>query len=294
MSSAAPNFIWRKSVSRAQLVDDEARLNELSAGAYAVIEQAHRKRVLLECFCERAAAATKLIAALGGTAEKLPRGWETQLFAARPTKPLRIGKRLLVLGGPNALPSDQRETPTLIIPAGVAFGTGEHATTAMSLRLLERVTRNLRRDWRMFDAGTGSGILALAGNRFGARTVLATDNDPMAISTAKANARNNGIAGVRFRVADITNQHLDHFDIITANLYSELLAKVLPKFRRSLDPDGFLICSGVLRSQEPELTRKLRTAGFRLQEMRRRGKWVALLAKPTDPRPKTQLKSQGR
>ena len=166
----------------------------------------------------------------------------------------------------------------LLIPAAAAFGTGGHATTAMSLRLLERVSRPLAPGWRMLDAGTGSGILALAAARFSAGRVLAIDNDPRAVATARENAARNDIATVRFGLADVQKPINGAFDIVVANLYSELLIAVLPRFRRCLAPNGHLILSGFLRQQEPGLTRALRASGFRILETRRRGKWIALLA----------------
>ncbi|MEP6956941.1 MAG: 50S ribosomal protein L11 methyltransferase, partial [Chthoniobacterales bacterium] len=120
--------------------------------------------------------------------------------------------------------------------------------------------------------------LALAGKRFGAGKVRAIDYDRTAIATARENARRNAIGGLQFAVADVTRGTVGTFDIITANLYSDLLETVLPQFRSSLAADGMLILSGVLRSQEPGLTRGLRRNGFRVLEARRRGKWVALLA----------------
>src|SRR5256885_576827 len=79
----------------------------------------------------------------------------------------------------------------------------ENATTAMSLRLLEKLSRNCSPGWSIVDLGTGSGILALAAKRLGATRVIGIDNDPIAISTAKQNAQLNKIRGVHFRVADI-------------------------------------------------------------------------------------------
>ena len=67
--------------------------------------------------------------------------------------------------------------------------------------------------------------------------------------------------------------------MITANLYSELLAGMLPRFRQYLARDGHLIFSGILRDQEMELVRRLQANGFRVAEARRRGKWVALLCR---------------
>ena len=85
----------------------------------------------------------------------------------------------------------------------MAFGTGEHATTGMSLRLLEQLTRRWNPGWSLTDLGTGSGILALAAKCFGAGRVIGIDNDPAAISMAKSNARLNKIRGATFQLADV-------------------------------------------------------------------------------------------
>src|SRR4029077_14721011 len=85
---------------------------------------------------------------------------------------------------------------SLVIPAGVAFGTGEHATTAMSLRLLEQLTRGWRAGWSLVDLGTGSGILALAAKKLGAGEVVGIDIDAIAISTARSNSCVNKLRGV--------------------------------------------------------------------------------------------------
>src|SRR5207244_10628447 len=89
----------------------------------------------------------------------------------------------------------------IIIPASLAFGTGGHATTAMSLRFLEQLTRCWNRGWSLADLGTGSGILALAAKCFGAGQVIGIDNDPAAISVAKSNARLNKLRDARLQLA---------------------------------------------------------------------------------------------
>ena len=91
----------------------------------------------------------------------------------------------------------------IIIPASLAFGTGEHATTAMSLRFLEQLTRFWNPGWSLADLGTGSGILALAAKCLGAARVIGIDNDPAAISVAKSNARLNKIRGASFQLGDV-------------------------------------------------------------------------------------------
>ena len=114
--------------------------------------------------------------------------------AIRPPSPIeaiKVGKRLVIAGKVDfqTLKAFVLNKPRLlVIPASAAFGAGEHATTAMSLRLLERLTREWKNSWSLADLGTGSGILALAAKRFGAGRLVGIDIDPKAISIAKANA----------------------------------------------------------------------------------------------------------
>jgi len=167
----------------------------------------------------------------------------------------------------------------LVIPASAAFGTGGHATTAMSLRLLERLTRKWEKGWSLADLGTGSGILALASKRFGAGRVIGIDIDPKAISIAKANARLNKIDNVDFRLGDLRKwKPTGARDIVAANLYSELLIAIMPELKRCT----WLILSGVLRTQENKFLRVLRRNNIEIANVKRRGKWIAVLANCSD------------
>lgn len=275
MHTKSPNFLWRKSVAADWLERFGHELDRETGGSHALIERPGGRRIRIEMFCDRVSAARRLAKAFGGFIVELPRDWESSLN--QPAPPRRIGRRLRIFSDENDCEAGAGKIARLVIPAGSAFGTGAHATTAMSLRMLERVSRRLPRGWRMLDAGAGSGILALAGRRFGADTVLAIDNDPRAIRTAKANARRNGIRGVEFRVGEITQLDDGAFHIIAANLYAELLVSLLPRFRTSLAADGCLILSGVLRTQERRLRAALRSNHFNAAEVRRRGKWIAAL-----------------
>lgn len=132
----------------------------------------------------------------------------------------------------------------------------------------------------MLDAGTGSGILAIAGSYFGAKRVLAIDSDPLAGATAKRNARANCVRNIEFSTGDILKQKLTgKFDIITANIFSEILIAALPIWSRHLAAEASVILSGILRNQETTTSRTLRRHGFVISEIRRRGKWIALVAR---------------
>jgi ribosomal protein L11 methyltransferase len=277
-------YLWRRPATPQWWSEHEEILHGRAGAKLAVIEQPNRKRLQIELASKSRQELRELARQFGGRIEKLPRDWLNRFAKNQKAKPLKIGRRLVVLnvGGTSvsrlltgSARSRHRGPSHIVIPAGVAFGTGEHATTAMSLRLLERLTRNWEPGWSIVDLGTGSGILALAAARLGAKCVLGLDNDPLAISTAKKNARLNKIDNVDFRLADVRRWKLaPKIDIVTANLFSELLVQILPKLKRS----RWLILSGILRDQEADFMRALKRNKIDIVQMRRRGKWVALLA----------------
>jgi ribosomal protein L11 methyltransferase len=219
-----------------------------------------------------------LLKEFGGRIEALPRNW-LERFARADSKAIKIGKRMVVSSVGGTLVSRlsrHKGRSHLIIPASLAFGTGEHATTAMSLRLLEKLTRRWNTGWSLADLGTGSGILALAAKCFGAGQVMGIDNDPAAISVAKSNARLNRIRGASFELGDVHKwKPAQRTDVITANLYSDLLIDILAKLRCGT----WLIVSGILRSQQDELVHTLQRNLLNVISIKHRGKWVAILAR---------------
>jgi ribosomal protein L11 methyltransferase len=313
--------LWRKLADRHWLSAHENSLQARSRGRLVIISRPGRKRLQLEIACTSRDLSRKLIEEFGGHAEKWPRDWLKRFADLNKSKPLKIGKRLLIsttasspakrgtfhgVGRSRQLPYVTHHPPKgpllsarlrttrsgrfsarqplfLVIPACAAFGTGGHATTAMSLRLLERLSRKWEKGWSLADLGTGSGILALAAKRFGAGRVTGIDIDPRAISIAKANARLNKIDNADFRLGDVRRWKPGvRWDVIAANLYNELLISVVPKLRRS----NWLILSGVLHRQEAELLRVLQKNNMEIASVKRRGKWIALMAcKPRTSNP---------
>jgi ribosomal protein L11 methyltransferase len=305
-------YLWRRTAEIRWLKAREELLQAHAHGQLVIVRRPERKRLELEIVCRSRSDSSALLTEFGGRIEALPRNW-LERFARGDAKPIKIGKRLMVVRSMNELqrcsvrcpqqsshhrvrPGGLRAAPPaahtikpalLVIPASLAFGTGEHATTAMSLRFLEQVTRRWKRGWSLADLGTGSGILALAAKYFGAGLVIGVDNDPAAISMAKSNARLNKIRGATFQLGDVHRWNpAQKTDVITANLYSDLLTEILPKLRGG----GWLILSGILRSQKHEFVRALQRNRFDVVDMKRRGKWMAFLARrigtPWPPDPK--------
>src|SRR5213082_2400173 len=277
-------FVWRKRASAVWLAANEAVLREISGQRLAIISTPDRTTAVAEIAGSSRRDLEKIRSRFGGTIVKFPRDSLTTFSRAQTTKPIKIGKRLIICRSVTS--KNRNRNKTLLIPAGAAFGTGEHTTTAMSLRLLERCTRfwgaqaaSLRcpeAEWSLLDLGTGTGILALAAKKLGAGRVIAIDHDPIAISTARANARRNKIENIDFRAVDLRRWKFPRkIEIITANLFSELLIEILPKLKRAQR----LILSGILRDQEAQFVRALKRNGIVIVEMRRRGKWIAILAR---------------
>ena len=267
-------ILWQKHASADWLAANEISLQEIAGHELAIISRPGQKRSLLQVTCQRRSQAAKLVCQFGGSVRALPRDWAQ---AQKARAPIRVGRRLLIVSETE----ETTERAQLVIPAAGAFGTGEHATTAMSLRLLEETTRTLPRGWRVLDAGTGTGILALAARALGAGEVLGLDNDPRAVAHARQNARLNRVSRARFLAADVLAwKPTGRYDIITANLFSELLIAALPRLQRALQSHGQLIISGILREQAAAVESALLRRGFAIQKKRRRGKWVALLCRP--------------
>jgi ribosomal protein L11 methyltransferase len=295
-------YLWRRLAAQKWIDDRGGALRLLIGDRLVMVERPAHRLMMVEVVCRSCAEARKIVQGFGGRIETLPRDWLKICARAQARPPLRIGRRLIVVdeedasagetaGFPRttinlgegklaASPTDSRSGPSkLVVPSGAAFGTGAHATTAMTLRLLEEVTRGRKAGWSLTDLGTGSGILALAARCFGARRVTAVDNDPVAISTARANAELNGIGRIVFQMADVRRwRPKEKTDVVTANLFSELLIETLPGISRFLTSGGEFIVSGILRTQEREVLRALRRNGFRIIERRWRGKWVAILS----------------
>ena len=271
-------YLWRKSAELQWFKAHEDLLQDRAHGQLVVIRKPGRKRLEMEIACRSQSASSALLNEFGGRVDALPRNW-LKRFARAESKPIKVGKRLLVSSVGGSLASRlSRHTRRshIVIPASLAFGTGEHATTATSLRLLEQLTRCWNAGWSLADLGSGSGILALAGKCFGAGQVIGIDNDPAAISVAKSNARLNKIRGTAFQLGDVLKWNpTQKNDVITANLYIDLLIEILPKLRGA----GWLILSGILRSQRNELLAALQRSHFEEISIKQRGKWIAILAR---------------
>ncbi|MBE3580130.1 MAG: 50S ribosomal protein L11 methyltransferase [Thermoanaerobacteraceae bacterium] len=188
-------------------------------------------------------------------------------------KPVKIGRRLVVKPSWEAYNPRPGELVMELDP-GMAFGTGTHPTTAMALEMLEEF---IKPGHVVYDVGTGSGILAIAAALLGARRVVAVDNDPVAVRTARENVQRNGLEGkIKVQEGDLLHGLPPGAHVVTANIVADVLLALLPQAARLLPPAGRLILGGIIAPRAPELVSALRSHGFAVTKRERRGDWIAL------------------
>ncbi len=163
------------------------------------------------------------------------------------------------------------------IDPGPAFGTGQHPTTRMCLRAMEKAPPAA--PWSMLDVGTGSGILALYGARLRASRILAIDIDPEAVRWAHRNVSLNGQPAA-IELSSKSLETLDErFDLTVANLILGTIIDLLSCFPSVMKQEGMLILSGILREQVAQVDALIPEHGLKTVEVLYEKEWACILAK---------------
>ena len=228
------------------------------------------------------ATAKKLKKAFGGTVRPFDAdAWRPP--ASKIADPLRITGKLRIYRDQTLFVKEStkgRGLP-LLIPSGMAFGTGDHATTARCLQLLVEASDSYCKTapkWSLLDLGCGSGILALSSELLGAQKVLGVDFDEACIRISKENATLNNLRRTRFRKADVLKWKPSRsYDIVTANLYSTILTASAQMIAAAINPGGKLILSGILAVEEKMILKTFTSLGLKHLKTVKRGKWAAVM-----------------
>jgi len=164
----------------------------------------------------------------------------------------------------------------VVLDPGAAFGTGGHGTTRLCLRGL---VEHIRPGDRVADVGCGSGILAVTGAILGASEVIATDNDPSALTVARQNARRNGVADVvKVTQGDLLPAEAGPFDLIVCNIVANEVIRLAGGLRSLLAPGGRFIGSGFLITSVPMVEDALVRAGLETLGALSEEGWAACVA----------------
>ena len=198
--------------------------------------------------------------------------WSEQWRSAFP--PQKIGKRLVIAPTWDDVVPEPSEVLIRLDP-GMAFGTGQHPTTQLALELLEAA---ITEGEVVADIGAGSGILAIAAAKLGAKRVDAVDLDATTIPIARSNIQLNKVESViRLYQGDGLNA-LERqreknvfgakYSLIVANILTKVLLPAIPRCPNFLKPAGRLILSGILANEASQIDAQLEANGFRVLEVR--------------------------
>jgi len=206
-------------------------------------------------------------------------------------EPMKFGDSLWVCPSNMDIPSEEKSEHDVVITLdpGLAFGTGTHETTALCLEQLDNYDVS---GLKVLDFGCGSGILAIAAHKLGARSVTGVDIDPQAITATLDNAERNNIdANFYVYVTDEDEEDEESwnqeagYDVIVANILSKPLIDLAQKIIHLLKPNGYLILSGIMRDQA-ESVRAAYAEAIALEPTEFKGDWVAVVG-TKKPSPQT-------
>jgi ribosomal protein L11 methyltransferase len=191
----------------------------------------------------------------------------------------RIGKRLVIR--PSWIKYEAKEGEYIVtLDPGMSFGTGEHETTRLCLEMLERIADTGQ---RVLDVGTGSGILGISALKLGAKEVIAVDIEGYVVEIAKSNALENGFSDNFLTcVGDITDGEFSNnipgeFDVICANIVSDVLISSADNIYLKLSDKGYLIVGGIIESRREDVIDSFEESGFVLISEERENDWVSLM-----------------
>jgi len=246
------------------------------------------KSVRVTVYCESKTEAEGIQKEFGGSIRELKNeNWVAQgIEKAKVKKPIMIRDAVVVtlegeVSAVKKLKAEYEGRHVISIPPEMAFGTGDHPTTATCLRFLVDVSRSLEgKKWDLLDLGTGSGVLAIAGKLMGAGEVRAIDYDEKAVEVTDRNVKRNvakkDAHEVQAELGDVfTMTSRKSYEVVVANLFSDILIEAFPRMAKWLKKGGRLIVSGILYEQWEQVKKAGESEGLELQRFVKKGKWVA-------------------
>ena len=160
------------------------------------------------------------------------------------------------------------------IDPGMAFGTGTHHTTCMCMERLEKV---LRPGMEVFDVGTGSGILAIAAAKLGAKAVKAVDIDATAVRVAVENIAGNQLTEkISVQQGDLLHGTEGQADIIIANIIADIIIMLLPDIPGKLKAGGTFLASGIIEERQNDVAAAAAKVGLQVEAVDTKGGWVVM------------------
>jgi ribosomal protein L11 methyltransferase len=187
---------------------------------------------------------------------------------------IRVSDKIVIKPTFKDYKAEPGETVLTIDPK-MSFGTGEHESTKLIIKLLEK---HIRLGMRLLDVGSGTGILSIAAIKLGAADAMALDNDERCYENCMENCELNSVTSevkiVKGVISDIKN---NNFDLILANIQKDVLLNIADHIKDKIKPNGIAIISGLLMKDEKDIKQHYTEIGFKVLETESMNEWIALV-----------------
>jgi ribosomal protein L11 methyltransferase len=189
---------------------------------------------------------------------------------------IRVSDRIIIKPSFKEYEAKNNEIVLTIDPK-MSFGTGEHQSTILVLRLLEKY---VKKGMKVLDVGSGTGILAIASVKLGAANAVAIDFDETCFENSKENCVVNEVENsVEVRTGEIKDAEETNFDLILANIHKNVLIEIAEEIKSRIKKNGIVILSGLLNSDQKDIETKYHSIGFRTEQIEQMDEWIAVVLK---------------
>lgn len=194
--------------------------------------------------------------------------WEKNL------KIIKVSNRIIIKPSFKEYEPKSNEIIITIDPK-MSFGTGEHATTKLSLQTVEKYVKP---NYKVLDVGTGTGILAIASIKLGASYALGIDNDEWSIENSLENIKRNNVENqIEIELNEISNINKNEFDLIVANIQKNILMEIASEIKKKCKKNGLSILSGLLKDDQKDIQDKYEKIGFKFIEQKSLEEWLVIV-----------------
>jgi ribosomal protein L11 methyltransferase len=187
---------------------------------------------------------------------------------------IRVTDRIVIKPSFKDYSSKENEIVLTIDPK-MSFGTGEHQTTKLVLRLLEKIVKP---GMKVLDVGSGTGILAIASVKLGAKKAVAVDFDEICLENCQENCVINNVENsVEILTGEMDDVIEKDFDLILANIQKNVLLDIAEQIKMKLKIDGLVVLSGLLESDKTDIEKKYYLLGFTTKQFEQMDEWIAIV-----------------
>ncbi|GGB79633.1 50S ribosomal protein L11 methyltransferase [Staphylococcus nepalensis] len=189
--------------------------------------------------------------------------------------PFRASEKFTIVPSWETYQKEDANEMCIELDPGMAFGTGDHPTTSMCLKAIEKFVKS---EDSVIDVGTGSGILSIASHLLGVKRIKALDVDEMAIKVAKENfEKNHCEAAIEAVPGNLLTEETEKFDVVIANILAHIIEEMIEDAYNTLNKEGYFITSGIIVEKHEAILNQMKRIGFKINSINHDNGWVCIV-----------------